>query len=65
MAFGGWMPKNRRTFVRFALIVSGLTATTLLGLGIGELAPSGGVATLCDLAGIASAMTFLALSDGA
>jgi hypothetical protein len=52
--------------VRFVSIVSALIAATLLALGLGELAPmGGGLATLCDLAGIVSAIMFLGLSEGA
>ena len=52
--------------MRFWSILSGLSACALLALGMGEIAPMSGVlATLCDLAGIASAVMFLGLSEGA
>jgi hypothetical protein len=47
------------------LIVTGLGAAVLLALGFNLIVPlSNGIGGLCDLAGIASAVVFLGLTDG-
>ena len=51
--------------MRLAPIVSGLSAAALLTLGIRGFAPVGPLDTLCDVAGIASALMFLGLVEGA
>jgi hypothetical protein len=47
------------------LIAAGLVGAAMLALGFGLIVPlGGGIAGLCDLAGIASAMVFIGLIDG-
>jgi hypothetical protein len=47
------------------LIATGLGAALMLALGCNLIVPMGsGIGGLCDLAGIASAMTFFGLADG-
>jgi hypothetical protein len=51
--------------LNIATIISGLCATALLVLGFG-IAPLGdGLEGLCDLAGVASAVAFFGLVEGA
>jgi len=48
------------------MIASGALAAALLALGFDTITPlGGGLDTLCDLAGVASGMLFIALADGA
>ena len=52
--------------MRWALILSGMGAAAMLALGFNMVLPLGGLAdTLCDLAGVASAVVFLGLAEGA
>ena len=51
--------------MNIAAIVSGLCAAALLALGFGRVAPlGGGLESLCDLAGVASAVVFFSLVEG-
>ena len=52
--------------MRLTPIASGLCAAGLLALGLDGIVPVGGALdTLCILAGVASALLFLGLSEGA
>lgn len=52
--------------MRWALVLSGMGAAAMLALGFNMILPLGGVAdSVCDLAGVASAMVFLGLAEGA
>jgi hypothetical protein len=52
--------------MRLAVILSGIGAAAMLALGFNVIFPLGRVAdTLCDLAGVASALVFLGLAEGA
>ena len=47
------------------MILSGIGAGVMLALGFNMILPLGAVAdTLCDLAGVASAIVFLGLAEG-
>ena len=48
----------------WALVVSGVAAAGFFLLGF-DVAPLGGVHTLCMLGGVASGMMFVGLTDGA
>ncbi len=49
-----------------SLIATGLGGAALLALGFGSAGPiGGGIAGVCDVAGIASALMFFGLLDGA
>ena len=57
---------NREGPMRWALILSGMGAAAMLALGFNMVLPLSGLAdTLCDLAGVASAVVFLGLAEGA
>ena len=50
----------------FVSIASGLCAAGLFALGFSRLVPiGGGLDAICDLAGVASALLFLGLFEGA
>jgi len=52
--------------MRWAVILSGIGAAAMLALGFNIILPLDRVAdTLCDLAGVASAIVFLGLAEGA
>ncbi len=52
--------------MKWALILTGIGAATMLALGSNMILPLGRVAdTFCDLAGVASAIVFLGLAEGA
>jgi hypothetical protein len=52
--------------MRWAVILSGIGAAAMLALGFNIILPLGGAAdTICDLAGVASAVVFLGLAEGA
>ena len=52
--------------MRWAVILSGIGAAAMLALGFNMILPLGRVAdALCDLAGVASAIVFLGLAEGA
>ncbi len=51
--------------MRWVVILSGIGAAVMLALGFNMILPLGGVAdTLCDLAGVVSAIVFLGLAEG-
>ncbi len=52
--------------MNWALILSGMGAAAMLALVFNMILPLGGFAdALCDLAGVASAVLFLGLAEGA
>jgi hypothetical protein len=52
--------------MKWTLITSGLAGAGMLALGSNFVIPMGAVAgSLCDLAGVAAAMVFFGLADGA
>jgi hypothetical protein len=52
--------------MNWPVIMSGVTCAAMLALGLNLLVPLGsGLETLCLLIGVASAMVFLGLVDGA
>ena len=52
--------------MRWPVIMSGVTCVAMLALGLNLLLPLGsGLETVCLLAGVASAMVFFGLVDGA
>ena len=51
--------------MNIAAIVSGLCATALLPLSLGIAPLGGGLESLCGLAGVASAVVFFGLVEGA
>ena len=52
--------------MRFVAIASAFCAAGLFGLGFSRIVPiGGGLDTLCDLAGVASALLLLGLFEGA
>jgi hypothetical protein len=64
--FAGKRRQDREAAMRWAVILSGIGAAAMLALGFNIILPLGGAAdTLCDLAGVASAVVFLGLAEGA
>jgi hypothetical protein len=52
--------------MRWAVILSGLGAAAMLALGFNVILPLGAAAdSVCDLAGVVSAIVFLGLAEGA
>jgi hypothetical protein len=52
--------------MNWALILSGMGAAAMLALGCNMILPLGGLAdTVCNLAGVVSAIVFLGLAEGA
>jgi len=58
--------ENWEVPMRWAVILSGIGAAAMLALGFNIILPLDRVAdTLCDLAGVASAIVFVGLAEGA